>query len=125
MPIERIELLRANPIFAPLPPATIEHLAVKLIRRTVAAGETVFRQGDPGDLFYIVEDGPRARSWIDGEELDDAWPGEAFGEIALLRDVPRTATVKALEDTKLLALERDEFIAAVTGHAPSREAADS
>jgi len=55
----------------------------------------------------------------------DASPGEAFGEIALLRDVPRTATVAAVEDTKLLALERDDFIAAVTGHAPSREAADA
>jgi predicted MFS family arabinose efflux permease len=124
VPVERIELLRANPIFAPLPPATIEHLAVKLIPVSVAAGETVFRQGDPGDLFYIVEDG-RCEISIDGEKVADAWPGETFGEIALLRDIPRTATVTAVEDTKLLALERDEFIAAVTGHAPSREAADA
>jgi MFS family permease len=123
IPVERIELLRANPIFAPLPPATIEHLAVKLIPVSVAAGETVFRQGDPGDLFYIVEDG-RCEISIDGEKVADAWPGEAFGEIALLRDIPRTGTVTAVEDTTLLALERDEFIAAVTGHAPSREAAD-
>ncbi|HEX7311549.1 MAG TPA: MFS transporter [Gaiellaceae bacterium] len=124
VPVERIELLRANPIFAPLPPATIENLAMKLIPVSVAAGETVFRQGDHGDLFYIVEDG-RCEIWIDGEKVADAWPGEAFGEIALLRDIPRTATVKAVDDTKLLALERDEFIAAVTGHAPSREAADA
>jgi predicted MFS family arabinose efflux permease len=124
VPVERIELLRANPIFSPLPPATIEHLAVKLIPVSVAAGESVFRQGDPGDLFYIVEDG-RVEISIDGEKVADAWPGEAFGEIALLRDIPRTGTVTAVEDTKLLALERDEFIAAVTGHAPSREAADA
>jgi hypothetical protein len=123
IPVERIELLRANPIFAPLPPATIEHLAVKLIPVSVAAGETVFRQGQRGDLFYIVEDG-RCEISIDGEKVADAWPGEAFGEIALLRDIPRTGTVTAVEDTTLLALERDEFIAAVTGHAPSREAAD-
>ena len=57
--------------------------------------------------------------------MADAWPGETFGEIALLRDVPRTATVTAIEDSTLLALERDDFIAAVTGHAPSREAADA
>jgi MFS family permease len=124
VPVERIELLRANPIFAPLPPATIENLAMKLIPVSVAAGEPVFRQGDHGDRFYIVEDG-RCEIWIDGEKVADAWPGESFGEIALLRDIPRTATVKAVDDTKLLALERDEFIAAVTGHAPSREAADA
>jgi predicted MFS family arabinose efflux permease len=124
VPEERIALLRANPIFGPLPPPTIEHLAAKLIERTVPAGEAVFRQRDAGDLFYIVEDG-RVAIEIDGEQVAEAWPGEAFGEIALLKDVPRTATVKAVEDTKLLALERDEFIAAVTGHAPSREAADA
>jgi predicted MFS family arabinose efflux permease len=124
VPVERIELLSANPIFAPLPAATVEHLAVKLIPVTVAAGEAVFRQGDHGDRFYIVEDG-RCKISIDGEKVADAWPGETFGEIALLRDIPRTGTVTAIEDTKLLALERDEFIGAVTGHAPSREAADA
>jgi predicted MFS family arabinose efflux permease len=124
VPTERIQLLQANPIFAPLPPSTIEHLAAKLIPRRVATGDMIVRQGDPGDLFYIVENG-RVRVEIDGEEVNDLWPGEAFGEIALLHDVPRTATVTALEDTELLALERDEFIAAVTGYAPSREAADA
>ena len=97
---------------------------MKLIPVSKAAGEIVFRQGDHGDLFYIVEDG-RCEISIDGEKVADAWPGEAFGEIALLRDIPRTGTAQAIEDTKLLALERDEFIAAVTGHAPSREAADA
>jgi predicted MFS family arabinose efflux permease len=124
VPSERIELLRSNPIFAPLPPAAVEHLAAKLFPRRVAAGDVVFRQGDAGDLFYLVENG-RFEIAVDGEKVADASPGEAFGEIALLRDVPRTATVTAVEDSTLLALERDEFIAAVTGHAPSREAADS
>ena len=124
VPVEQIELLRANPIFAPLPPATVENLATKLTPTTVGKGDVVFRQGDAGDLFYVVEDG-RVEISINGEKVADAWPGEAFGEIALLRDIPRTATVTAVDDTKLLALERDEFIAAVTGHAPSREAADA
>ena len=124
IPAERVELLSANPIFAPLPPPAVEHLAVKLVPVAVSAGDTVFRQGDHGDRFYVVEDG-RCEVAIDGEKVADAWPGETFGEIALLRDVPRTATVTAVEDTKLLALERDDFIAAVTGHAPSREAADA
>jgi predicted MFS family arabinose efflux permease len=124
IPTERVELLSANPIFAPLPPPAVEHLAIKLAPVRVSAGHTVFRQGDHGDRFYIVEDG-RCEISIDGEKVADAWPGETFGEIALLRDVPRTATVIAVDDTKLLALERDDFIAAVTGHAPSREAADA
>lgn len=120
----RLELLKANPIFAPLPPATFEHLAMKLVQVVIDARDTVFRQGDQGDRFYVIEDG-RCEITIDGERVADAWPGEAFGEIALLRDVPRTATVTAVDATKLLALERDEFIAAVTGYAPSREAADA
>ena len=124
IPAERVELLRANPIFAPLPPPSIEHLAIKLVPVSVSGGDTVFRQGDHGDRFYVVEDG-RCEITIDGEKVADAWPGEAFGEIALLRDVPRTATVTAVEETKLLALERDDFIATVTGYAPSREAADA
>ena len=124
VPEEQIELLRTNPIFAPLPPPTIEGLAMRLVPVTVGASETVFRQGDPGDRFYVVEDG-RCEITIDGETVRAVWPGEAFGEIALLRNVARTATVRATEDTKLLALERDDFIAAVTGHAPSSEAADS
>jgi predicted MFS family arabinose efflux permease len=124
VPTERIDLLRANPIFAPLSPATVEHLAAKLQERTYSAGTRVFRQGDAGDHFYVVENG-RVRVEIDGQQVNDLWPGEAFGEIALLRDVPRTATITAEEDTKVLSLERDEFIAAVTGHATSREAADS
>jgi CRP-like cAMP-binding protein len=123
-PAARIARLLASPIFAPLPPATIEHLASRLVRRNVSAGDVIFREGDGGDLFYIVDDG-RCEIVIDGEKVADAWPGESFGEIALLRDVPRTATVSALEDTSLLALDRDEFIAAVTGHAPSREVADA
>jgi predicted MFS family arabinose efflux permease len=124
IPTERIELLRANPIFAPLSPATVEHLAAKMEQRTYAAGTGIFRQGDGGDHFYVIEDG-RVRVDVDGQQVNDLWPGETFGEIALLRDVPRTATITAEEDTTLLSLERDEFIAAVTGHAPSREAADS
>lgn len=124
VPIARIELLQANAIFAPLPPSTIEQLAVKLVPVAVAAGRAVFRQGDHGDRFYVVEDG-RCEIAIDGEKVADAWPGETFGEIALLRDVPRTATVTAIDDSKLLALERDDFIAAVTGHVASRDAADA
>jgi predicted MFS family arabinose efflux permease len=124
VPQEVLELLRANPIFGPLPPPTVEHLAARLVPRTEEAGATIFRQGDHGDLFYLVETGLCEIS-IDGEKVATAGPGDGFGEIALLHDVPRTATVTAVEETKLQSLERDDFIAAVTGHAPSREAADA
>jgi CRP-like cAMP-binding protein len=62
---------------------------------------------------------------VDGAEANELGPGEFFGEIALLRDVPRTATVRALDDLRLYAVERDDFIASVTGHAPSLDAAES
>jgi len=124
VPTERIELLQRNPIFRPLPPPAIEHLAAKLIPRTVEPGEVVFRQGNPGDVFYIVESG-RCEILVDGEKVSEAGPDEGFGEIALLHEVPRTATVVAAEETKLFSLDGDEFIASVTGHAPSREAADA
>jgi CRP-like cAMP-binding protein len=90
----------------------------------VPAGEPVFRQGDSGDRFYIVEDGEVVVS-IDGQAVNRLGRGGYFGEIALLRDVPRTAMVTAETDANLLALERDEFIAAVTGYAPSAEVANA
>ena len=85
-------------------------------------GEAVFGQGDHGDRFYAIAEG-EAGVTIDGEELPAFSAGDWFGEIALLRDVPRTATITARTDLDLLALERDDFIAAVTGHAPTAEAA--
>ena len=91
----------------------------------VSAGDAVLRQGEPGDRFYVVAVGPAARSRSTASRSRTLGPGDDFGEIALLRDVPRTATVTAVADSKLFALERDEFIAAVTGHAPSAEAADA
>jgi CRP-like cAMP-binding protein len=84
----------------------------------------VFRRGDPGDLFYVIGEGEVAVELDRRPQLTLA-PGAYFGEIALLRDVPRTATVTAITEVELYALERDVFIAAVTGHAPSADAADA
>ena len=124
VPTQRLALLRAVPIFAPLPAPTLEHLAAALAPVRFAAGETVFRQGDRGDRFYVIGDGEVAIS-VDGAAPKTERAGDYFGEIALLRDVPRTATVTAATDVELYALEREEFIAAVTGHAPSAAAADA
>jgi MFS family permease len=124
IPEHEVALLRAIPIFAPLPEATVEHLASRLARLRVQSGDTVIRQGDPGDRFYVVGDGELEAS-VDSRVATELGPGSYFGEIALLRDVPRTATVTARSDSDLYALERDDFLAAVTGHSDSAEAAEA
>jgi MFS family permease len=124
VPTRRLELLGALPMFAPLPAQTLERLASRLEPVPVPAGREVFRQGDQGDRFYVVDSGLLAVS-VDGAPQARLGPGDCFGEIALLRDVPRTASVTATADTKLFALERDEFVGSVTGHPESARAAET
>jgi len=121
---ERVALMRGVPFLEPLAEATLERISGLLEPVTVAAGEAVFDQGDAGDRFYLIESG-EASVVQDGTEVTRLVEGGYFGEIALVQDIPRTATVRASSDLSLLALDRDEFIASVTGHAPSRDAADS
>ncbi|MGH3083435.1 MAG: MFS transporter [Gaiellaceae bacterium] len=124
IPERELQLLRRIEIFKPLPPPVLESLAHALVPVRVEAGREVFREGELGDRFYIVADG-EVEIVQNGRVVNLEGPGEFFGEISLLRDVPRTATVRAKTEVELRALERDEFIAAVTGHAASAEAADS
>jgi MFS family permease len=124
VPERELGLLHGIDLFAPLPAPTLESLARALIPVRLKAGEELFRQGDIGDRYYIVADGV-VEILVDGQVVRETGPGGYFGEIALLRDIPRTATVRAKNDVELLALDRDDFIAAVTGHAASAEAADS
>jgi MFS family permease len=121
---ERASLLRSVPFLAVLPDPAIERLARLLDPVPVTPGEVVVAEGEPGDRFYVVEEG-RFEVAAHGRVVSSVGPGDYFGEIALVRNVPRTATVKALTEGRLLALDRDEFVAAVTGHAPSAEAADA
>jgi MFS family permease len=123
VPARRLELLEAIPIFSPLPPATLEHLAHALRAVAVPPGADVVRAGEPGEEFFVIDSGT-AEVIVDGTSKPIE-AGGYFGEIALLRDVPRTATVRAKTELSLYALGRDEFIGAVTGHPPSHDAADT
>ena len=119
-----LALLRRLALFRPLPPATLDQLASSLIAVTATDGDEIIRQGDSGDRFYVIARGEVDVS-SDGQHVATLGEGDYFGEIALLRDVPRTATVTAKGDVELFALERDEFLGAVTGHVESVEAADA
>jgi MFS family permease len=117
---EALAVLRRLPMFGLLPPTSIEQLALGATRVEIAPGEVVFSQGDVGDRYYAIESGSVAVE-IDGLRVRVQEPGSGFGEIALLRDTPRTATIRAAEETVLWAVERDRFLAAVTGSAPASE----
>jgi MFS family permease len=123
-PTRELAFLRAIPLFKPLPAPAIDQLASHLIPLQATAGDEIVRQSEPGDRFYVIASG-EVEVLVDGRPSGVFGPGDHFGEIALLRDVPRTATVKARTGTELYALERDEFLSAVTGHAASAEAADA
>jgi MFS family permease len=123
-PVERLELLRSNSIFSPLPAPALEGLAEALDEVQASAGEEIVQQGAPGDRFYLVKEGT-LDVYVDGRPVQTLGRGESFGEIALLRDVPRTATVKARSDAVLFALERRDFLGAVTRFAPSLSAAEA
>lgn len=120
---DRLGLLQRMPLFAPLPGAALEGLAARLIPVDLPAGEVVIREGDEGDRFYAIAEG-QVDVATGGAHVSTLGPGEALGEIALLRDVPRTATCTARTPVKLFALTRDDFLSAVTSHAASREAAE-
>jgi MFS family permease len=123
-PTREIQLLHSIPIFKPLPAPALDQLASSLVPVTATAGTEVIRKGDHGDRFYILTSG-EVEVVSEGQDASTLGPGDYFGEIALLRDVPRTATVRAKTDLQLYALERDEFLSAVTGHPASAEAADA
>jgi MFS family permease len=120
-PTDELEVVSEVPLFEPLSLVAKEHLASKLTRLHVEPGEVIVRAGETGDRFYIVDDGELE---ITNGACSSCHGGDFFGEIALLRDVPRTATVRATEPTDLYALEREDFLAAVT-HSAVRAAGDA
>lgn len=124
VPERAFALLRSLSLFAPLPLGTIENVARRLTEMVVRAGDEIVREGEPGGRLYVIAEGE-----FDVTCKRGAFPslrdGDLFGEIALLRNVPRTATVTARTDGLLYALDRTAFLAAVGSHRYASRTADS
>lgn len=116
------QLLRGHQIFMPLSVAEAERLANSLQEVRPMSGEQVIVEGEGGDRFYLVAEG-ELDVYQRGEHRRTCGPGEGVGEIALLRDVQRTATVCAREGVVLLALDRATFLEAVASQGPSMRVA--
>jgi MFS family permease len=123
VPVVQIALLRSLPLFAELPAPAIEGLAAALTPLQVDAGTVLIRQGDQGDAYYAIAAG-ELDAQQDGHFLRRCGRGEGVGEIALLRAIPRTATVIAHSAATVYELNRELFLTAVLGHAPTQRQAD-
>jgi CRP-like cAMP-binding protein/predicted MFS family arabinose efflux permease len=109
----KLAVIRSTPALAALPARALERLARAATNLAVPASAEVIRQGDPGDRFYMIVAG-LADVTVDGGRVATLGPGGSFGEIALLRDVPRSATVTARQDLDLVVVDRAEFLAALS-----------
>jgi CRP-like cAMP-binding protein len=123
IPRRQVTLLRGVPMFSQLPMTTLEEVACRMTPRRITDGAAILTEGEAGDTFYVLSAGS-VEVTQHGTTLHLLGPGESFGEIALLRDVPRTASVRAVDEVEVMVLERDAFLAVVAGDRLSRAAAD-
>ncbi len=112
--LEERERIAGVPLFADLSAGQLDQLVARLRPRRFPAGEPVFKQGEPGDRFYVIAEG-EADLYIDGRRVKTLAPGGFFGEVALLTPLPRTAGVKARTDLLLYALDKRAFDELVRG----------
>ena len=117
-------LIRAVPVFAPLPTAMLETLALRLRERRYAAGDQIVVEGELGDEFFVIADGTVSVD-VDGQPRPPLGTGDFFGEIALLHDVPRTATITATGTVDALLSDREQFIDGIGAHARGASAAEA
>jgi CRP-like cAMP-binding protein/predicted MFS family arabinose efflux permease len=111
---QRVDALDEIALFAPLTNVLRERIASQIHTAEAAAGEVVMYQGEYGDSFYIVKSGT-LDVCVDGHHVRSLGPDDFFGELALLRDIPRTATVRASSDCRLWVLPRRAFLTVLTG----------
>jgi hypothetical protein len=123
IPERELEVLRSLDLFASLPAPELEGLAARLTEVKAAPGTAIVTEGEVGHHLYVIEDG-EAEVSRDGHLVATLGRGDYFGEIALLRHVPRTATVVAKTPATLLSLEREAFLEEVTGHPVVRKTVD-
>ena len=116
--VRRVALLERAPVFAGLSRRLLGRLAAALFEKAYEAGDVVFREGDPGKGLFVVLEGTVAigRTTPGGEEqLATLEPGDSFGELALIDDLPRSATARVVAPSRLLILYRTHFEALVEG----------
>ncbi len=123
IPERQAALLRGIPLFAMLPLAALERVATGMREVRFAPGERLMTQGDRGDTFVVIEEGA-VDVVMDGRTHHREGPGAGIGEIALLRSIPRTATVTAVGPVEAWAIDCETFVDAVTGHEGSAAAAE-
>jgi MFS family permease len=117
----RLALLRSNPLFAPLPLTALDRLAEGLLPVSFAPGDALMREHELGEEYLLIEEG-EVHVTVDGALVSRCGPGEGVGEIALLRGVPRTATVVAQTPVEAYAIDAPTFLSAVSGPAAAAAA---
>jgi CRP-like cAMP-binding protein len=122
IPERQLELLLDIPMFTFVARADLERIARRMERLETQPGDTVVVEGKSGDRFYVIDAGQFAVD-VAGERAPTLEEGDHFGEIALLHDVLRTATITSVGNGVIWALDREDFLTAITGTPPAHRAA--
>ena len=124
VPERAFALIRSLPVFAPLPIAMLETLALRIHERRFSAGDHIVTQGEVGEAFFVIAEGTVAVT-VDDVPRRELAAGDSFGEIALLHDVPRTATVTAVDAVDTFVVDREQFLDSIGAHARSTVVAET